>query len=161
MASNMTVSYKQQQHDFGSCVNTPHYRDKNLYVIAGTSCDESLLKELARSPQESIRIRVAENPCTPLFTLLLLSRDPQTEVRLALIDNPKATYSIICNLAKDDNPDVRFGLADNPTAPLSILCFLCQDENPYVAWRANSTIQKLFPEGVNMSASYPDTAISA
>ena len=143
------------------CGCTSTYVGKELYVTAGTTWDEELLRDLARSELVSIRMRVAENPRTPLFTLLLLSRDPRKEVRLALIENPKVTYSIVCNLAKDDDVDIRYALAENPFLPVSVLCFLCEDDNPYVAWRAHLTTQKLFPEEATPIGQWDLLTISA
>lgn len=110
------------------------------YVKAGSqSCPPQLLEEMAHSEIDRIRLRVAENPRTPLDILELLASDKNPDVRVAVAANPSTPAYISYRLAFDEDPNVRLGLADDVNSPVELLAKLMEDENPYVSCRAAQT----------------------
>jgi len=110
------------------------------YIKAGNqSSSPKLLEDLAHSEVDQIRLRVAENPRTPLHLLELLARDNNADVRIAVGTNPSTPVSLSYILACDVDPNVRLGLADDINTPLELLDRLCNDPNPYVSHRAAQT----------------------
>ncbi|GEM_PF-980319 len=112
----------------------------NNYVKAGShSCSPELLAELSRSASDQIRLRVAENPRTPLDILKLLACDKNADVRIAVGTNPSTPAHIRYGLVFDEDPNVRLGLAEDVNTPVDLLDKLMDDGNPYVSCRAAQT----------------------
>jgi hypothetical protein len=110
------------------------------YIKAGSNtCSPQLLSELAHSAVDLIRIRVAENPRTPLEILEILAADKNADVRIAVGTNPSTPEHIRFGLAFDADPNVRLGLADDMNTPMELLEKLTEDTNPYVSCRAAQT----------------------
>ena len=110
------------------------------YVQAGSqSCSSSVLEQLAHSDVDRIRLRVAENPKTPIDVLELLSTDSNADVRVAVGTNPSTPAHMSYALAFDVDPNVRLGLAEDLNTPIELLDKLMEDENPYVSSRATET----------------------
>ena len=112
------------------------------YVLAGSGKGhERSLRRLARSKEETIRRRVAENSLCPKDLLDELARDESSDVRIAAGLNRSADKRIYGELCNDPSPDVRFMLASTSYMPNLLLRILANDENPYVQERANRTIE--------------------
>jgi hypothetical protein len=110
------------------------------YIKAGSqSCSPQLLAELAHSEVDRIRLRVAENPRTPVDILELLACDKNADVRIAAGTNPSTPMHISYSLAFDEDPNVRLGLAEDINTPVELLDKLMEDDNPYVSCRAGQT----------------------
>jgi hypothetical protein len=110
------------------------------YVQAGSqSCSPNMLEQLAHSDVDRIRLRVAENPNTPMDVLELLATDRNADVRVAVGTNPSTPPHISYALAFDVDPNVRLGLAEDLNTPIELLDKLMEDENPYVSFRASET----------------------
>lgn len=125
------------------------------YVKAGSqSCSESVLEAMSHSESERIRLRVAENPNTPIDVLELLSTDKSPDVRIAVGTNCSTPPYISFKLAYDSDPDVRLGLADDVNTPIELLERLMKDENPYVACRAEQTRNVIHTQGNPRSISH-------
>jgi len=117
------------------------------YILAGNlTLSPRLLDDLSFSSEARIRARVAENPATPLLTLVRLLSDVDANVRLSLSHNPSLPRMFLGHLAVDADPDVRYGLAENPRLPQSVLEILAKDDNPYVSQRASRTLMRLRDE---------------
>jgi hypothetical protein len=111
------------------------------YVKAGSqSCSADMLEAMAHSDVARIRLRVAENPKTPIEILEILSTDRCADVRIAVGTNPSTPGFVSLKLAFDEDPNVRLGLAEEINTPVELLEKLAEDENPYVACRARDTI---------------------
>lgn len=118
------------------------------YVQAGSqSCSPGVLERLAHSDVDRIRLRVAENPNTPVDVLELLSKDMNSDVRVAVGTNPSTPQHISNALAFDLDPNVRLGLAEDLNTPIELLDTLMEDENPYVCFRARETKSLLASKG--------------
>ncbi|MBU6450749.1 MAG: hypothetical protein KGS72_03145 [Cyanobacteria bacterium REEB67] len=114
------------------------------YIRAGSlTTSSNTLNELAEDSQYLIRARVAENPNTPLWTLLRLVNDDHEQVRLAAFFNPRLPASEQHYLARDPHADVRYALAEDAATAVDILDILADDENVYVQDRAKKTLQAL------------------
>ncbi|MBY0357975.1 MAG: hypothetical protein K2W82_08240 [Candidatus Obscuribacterales bacterium] len=112
----------------------------NNYVKVGSqSCSPRLLAELAHSEVDRIRLRIAENPRTPVEVLEILAADKNADVRVAVGINPSTPPHISFRLAFDEDPNVRLGLADDLSTPIALLEKLMDDPNPYVSCRAKQT----------------------
>jgi len=110
------------------------------YIKAGSNtCSPKLLSELAHSEVDLIRIRVAENPRTPLEILEILAADKNADVKIAVGTNPSTPEHIRYALAFDADPNVRLGLAEDMSTPVELLEKLADDTNPYVSCRAAQT----------------------
>jgi hypothetical protein len=118
------------------------------YVKAGSqSCSPELLEAMAHSEIDRIRLRVAENPRTPIDVLGLLAKDKNADVRIAVGSNPSTPPYVSYRLAFDEDPNVRFGLADDINTPIELLDKLCDDANPYVSNRAAKTKEIALAQG--------------
>ncbi len=118
------------------------------YVKAGSqSCSPELLEAMAYSEIDRIRLRVAENPKTPIDVLGLLATDKNVDVRIAVGCNPSTPPYVRYRLAFDEDPNVSLGLADDINTPLEILQKLTEHVNPYVAYRAKQTMQIVQSQG--------------
>ncbi len=114
------------------------------YLMAGNQeLSTDVLLQLSQANNYKIRLRIAENSCTPPALLNELAEDMHPEVRVAVADNPNAPYEALERLAADECIDVRYGLAENSQLPISILLHLINDDNPYVASRANKTANRV------------------
>jgi|688.fasta_scaffold193641_1 hypothetical protein len=110
------------------------------YVKAGSqSCSPELLEVMDHSDIDRIRLRVAENPRTPIHILEILAADKNEDVRVAVGTNPSTPPHLSYQLAFDENIDVRLGLADDINTPFEVLETLTEDSNPYVRSRAIQT----------------------
>lgn len=111
------------------------------YVKAG---DPNLSKEklwklyLEECPR--IRLRLAENPATPLELLEKLAADPSPEVRAAVARNPKSGNDLLEGLVDDKDINVRLELAHEINLPPHLLERLKEDDNPYVCDIAEGTL---------------------
>lgn len=126
------------------------FYDKILdsYIKAGSqSCSADMLEVMAHSDIERIRLRVAENPKTPIDILEILSTDRCPDVRIAVGTNHSTPAFISFKLAFDEDPNVRLGLADDINTPIELLEKLSEDENPYIACRARQTINIICSQG--------------
>lgn len=122
------------------------------YVKAGSqSCSAEMLKAMAHSEVNKIRLRVAENPKTPIDILESLLTDKCADVRVAVGTNPSTPGFLSYKLAFDEDPNVRLGLADDTNTPIELLEKLAEDENPYVACRARDTINIARSQGRSKS----------
>lgn len=118
------------------------------YVKAGTkSCSPEMLEILAHSEVDRIRLRVAENPATPLEVLELLSSDKNADVRIAVGTNSSTPPHVRYSLAFDEDPNVRLGLAEDMSTPVELLEKLLEDANPYVSHRAAQTQEYIRSRG--------------
>lgn len=118
------------------------------YVKAGSqSCSPEVLEALAHSEIDWIRLRVAENPKTPIDVLQLLSTDRYPDVRVAVGTNPSTPPYVSFKLVFDEDANVRLGLADDVNTPIELLEKLTEDANPYVAYRARETINIVQSQG--------------
>jgi hypothetical protein len=57
-------------------------------------------------------------------------------------DNPRTPLQTLLILAFDEDLDVRYQLAENHNIPDEILCILTADENPFVSCRAEATLHR-------------------
>lgn len=119
------------------------YADKwtNYIKAGGQNCYPHLLAELAHSEVDRVRIRVAENPRTPIEILEILATDKNPDVRVGVGTNPSTPAQISGRLAFDEDPNVRLGLADDLNTPIELLEQLREDGNPYVSCRAAQTLE--------------------
>lgn len=118
------------------------------YVKAGSqSCAPQMLAELAHSEIDRIRLRVAENPATPVDVLELLACDKNADVKIAVGTNPSTPAHVSYSLAFDEDPNVRLGLAEDMNTPMELLEKLMEDWNPYVSHRAGQTKEYILSHG--------------
>jgi len=118
------------------------------YVRAGSqSCSPQVLEAMAHSEIDRIRLRVAENPKTPIDVLELLATDRNIDVRIAVGTNPSAPAYLSYQIAFDEDPNVRLGLADDINTPIELLEKLAEDMNPYISYRARQTINIVQSQG--------------
>lgn len=68
-------------------------------ALKNSSADENLLREKAKSDNESIRATVAENPNTPKDVLEELSKDKSNQVLKSLAKNPSISNEMMDNLS--------------------------------------------------------------
>lgn len=107
------------------------------------STPPTVLAHLVNCGVPFILVRIAENPHTDENTLRRLAQSYNTNVREAVAENAGAPNDILNDLSTDECADVRFAIAENPNVPWDILENLTRDENPYVAYRAQTTINRL------------------
>jgi hypothetical protein len=118
------------------------------YVKAGShSCSPELLEAMAHSDIDRIRLRVAENPRTPIEILEVLAADKNVDVRVAVGTNPSTPPYVSYKLASDADLNVRLGLADDIHTPIELLEMLIEDANPYVSYRAAQTKEIVLAQG--------------
>jgi hypothetical protein len=118
------------------------YDSFQLYLQAGSeSTLPHQLASLVHSSHTMVRLRVAENPKTPVSSIQILANDESAEVRLALATNSATPPELIHRLARDEDPTVRYGMAEDVNIAVEILEELANDENPYVCARATKTIK--------------------
>ncbi|MDR3617083.1 MAG: HEAT repeat domain-containing protein [Candidatus Obscuribacterales bacterium] len=115
-----------------------------LYIRAGsTEMSSQQLRVLAGHRCEKIRIRVAENPSTPLDLLWHLAHDESPDVRIAVGCNPSCDECIINLLRSDDDITVRHGLAQSIETPRMLLETLAEDDNGWVREEALKSLRIL------------------
>jgi len=86
-------------------------------------------------PSTIMRYSVAENPNTPIDTLIKLTRDADTWVRRQAAKNPNVPVAVLVRLAEDDNT-VRYAVAQNPNVPIEALTKLGGD----IKWFVRRTV---------------------
>ena len=123
----------------------------NYVKIGCSSCSPQVLEQMAHSEIERIRLRVAENPRTPVDILEMLASDKSADVRVAVGTNPSTPAYISYSLAFDEDPNVRLGLADDLNTPVELLEKLMDDANPYVSCRAAQTKEIVLSQGKQRS----------
>jgi hypothetical protein len=115
-----------------------------LYLQAGSEATSpSELSCLVSSCYTRVRLRVAENPRTPISSIQVLANDESADVRLAVAANSTTPIELMRRLAKDHDPTVRYGIAEDANVAQEILDQLTNDENPYVCARAAKTIRSI------------------
>lgn len=119
----------------------------NYIKVGSQNCSADVLEAMSHSEVECIRLRVAENPKTPIHILELLSMDRSPDVRIAAGSNQSTPPYVSFRLASDEDANVRLGLADDINTPIELLEKLTADENPYVACRAMQTINIINSQG--------------
>lgn len=118
------------------------------YVRAGRENSSSqVLAKLASSEVARIRVRVGENPKTPIEVLEVLATDRNADVRIAVGTNPSTPTHISYGLTFDEDPSVRLGLAEDLSTPIELLNKLIEDANPYVSCRAKETKELILSQG--------------
>jgi hypothetical protein len=116
-------------------------------LTAGTS-----IVNLTNSLDPHELIQVAENAFVSSRTLTALAFNESPEVRAAVADSRKTPLAALMMLAQDENDDVRFQLAENHNIPDSVLLLLIDDANPFVAWRAETTLERKQAEALRAAA---------
>jgi hypothetical protein len=131
------------------------------YIAAGSPFTPPIvLMRLAADKCEAVRRRVAENSHAPAEILSLLAHDASADVRIGLADNAAAPRSVLTVLAQDACDDVRYALAENANTPAELLTILAADTNPYVAWRAQTTLNRAFGQAAGgLSQLVPQPAL--
>lgn len=102
---------------------------------------KKLLRKLSNSQDCKVRLRLAENPASPVDTLVRLAKDPNAEIRASVASNPATPKDIVRTLANDENDDVRLSMASDPHQSLEILAELGNDRNPYIRICASKTLE--------------------
>jgi hypothetical protein len=120
---------------------------KNYVRASSHSCSPLMLERLAHSDIDRIRLRVAENPKTPVDVLETLALDRNPDVRIAVGSNPSTPPHVSFSLAFDEDPNVRLGLAEDMSTPMELLDKLMEDPNPYVSCRAEQTKEYILSQG--------------
>ena len=116
----------------------------NPYLAAsGISTPSEHLCWLVFHEDHVIRMRVADNPNSPVACLAQLANDESHEVRICVAENPLTPVLILEMLSEDNHADVRYAMAENANLPAHILDVLAGDENPYVAARAQQTLKRI------------------
>jgi hypothetical protein len=87
--------------------------------------------------------RIVESITDAPNTLARLGCDKHYEVRQAVADNPFTPIATLIELSRDHHVDLRFAMAENHSVPVEILTLLCADDNPYVVARAQKTLVRL------------------
>ncbi|WP_441291489.1 hypothetical protein ACSRUE_14420 [Sorangium sp. KYC3313] len=106
------------------------------------------LQALTRSPDESLRIKAALHPHTPLSTLLSLATDQAINVRRALARRTGAPREVLAQLARDASRAVRCAVAAHPGCdePLRRLLWTDGDGNVRAIARHAAAIPHHFAE---------------
>jgi len=120
----------------------PYITLAKLRLAAHPHARSEVLTKLAKSKNEQVLVRVAENTNTPEKVLCDLALCEFADVRAAVADNKNTPQRALLLLATDKDLDVRYSIAENYNAPQPVLQLLAQDENPYVACRAVSTMKR-------------------
>jgi len=119
----------------------PQFTEPELQTLAQTpnrlgrtiaACNlhnTALLEQLAADNDPDIRAGVAENPSTPLPTLLrMLDREDTTpDIRMRAGRRRDLPEPLIRQLAQDPDTHVRQSIAGNPSTPPDVLEHLAQD----------------------------------
>jgi hypothetical protein len=116
-------------------------------ITAGTT-----IVNLTNNMDPELLQRIAESQFVSSRTLTALAFNNSVEVRCAVADNGKTPLSALMMLAQDESDDVRFQLAENHNIPERVLRLLAEDANPYVAWRAETTLERKHGELLRAAA---------
>ncbi|MEH2025902.1 hypothetical protein [Nostoc sp.] len=105
--------------------------DKNAKITAAGSNKTpiTILEQLAKDSDATIRQVVCQNPNLPLSALLKLTQDENVNVRLILVRNRSSQIEILKRLAQDESELVRVEVARNKNTPVEILTQLAQDSS--------------------------------
>jgi Leucine rich repeat variant len=106
--------------------------DRNAKITAARSLKTpiSVLEELARDVDDTVRSVVSENQNLPINSLIELTRDSNINIRANLARhrrNRQVPALILERLATDEAEQVRSQVANNPDTPIEILNQLAQD----------------------------------
>ena len=106
---------------------------------------------------------VVENIGEAPEILSQMAADKHPEVRTAVADNPASPVGTLMALAHDPDVDVRYSLAENNNMPSPVLSELTRDENPYVATRAQDTLGRRIKAAarVGMHAPFVGNVVSS
>lgn len=91
----------------------------------------------------NLLVKLAECENAEPALLDKLAESQWVQVRLAVADNARTLIFSLLKLAYDVDDDVRYRMAENPKMPLQVLQVLQKDENPFVSYRADLTVCKL------------------
>lgn len=105
------------------------------------------VRDLVKSGDRRVRLRIAEDPTSPSDVLAKLANDSEPEIRAAVGCNPSTPFYVVRELANDEHDDVRYFMAEDPNLPAEILCKLRKDQNPFVRDCAEKTVDALALEG--------------
>lgn len=88
----------------------------SVQKVLDATLTDAELASLSRSDEAKIRAAVAEQPATPLTTLLKLASDESKVVRVGVARNPRPDMpaDLHAQLAEDKSADVIYALIDNP-----------------------------------------------
>lgn len=122
--------------------------------LAEDSDDVSVLAELAKDVDPSVRVYVARNPASTLEILMSLRRDPSFHVRKVIPHHKNRSEELLWDMARHDvDPDIRRGVAVFTQDP-ALLDLLSQDvaivvrnsvaENDHAT---PATLERLLAEG--------------
>ncbi|AFZ57464.1 hypothetical protein H6G54_26345 [Anabaena cylindrica FACHB-243] len=105
--------------------------DQKAKIIAAGSKKTpiTILEQLAKDSDATIRQVVCQNPNLPLPILLNLTQDENLNVRLILVRNRSSQIEILKRLAHDESELVRAEIAGNKNTPVEILTQLAQDSS--------------------------------
>lgn len=126
--------------------------EMRLRIAMSPFTPQSVLNFLAKTADNMVVRRVAENYSTHVATLTRLVRHHSPDVRMAVGEHHDVPEPLLQILARDPDSDVRYSLAENPTMPATVLEILSSDENPYVAARAQRTLELTAPVPVSVPA---------
>ena len=101
------------------------------------------LRDLVKSDDRRVRLKMAEDPSSPSDVLAKLANDQDPEVRASVACNPSTPFFVVRELANDEHDDVRYFMAGDPNLPAEILCKLRKDTNPFVRDCAEKTVDAI------------------
>jgi hypothetical protein len=106
--------------------------DRNSKITSARSPKTpiSVLEELARDVDDTVRSVVSENQNLPIGSLMELTQDSSINIRASLARhrrNRQVPVRILERLAMDEAEQVRSQVANNPDTPIEILNQLAQD----------------------------------
>lgn len=122
--------------------------------LAEDSDDVTVLAELARDVDPSVRIQVARNSASTLDILMSLRRDPSFHVRKVIPHHKNKSEELLWDMARNDvDPDIRSTVAIFTHDP-ALLDFLSRDEGLGVRESVSNnehtstpTLERLLSEG--------------
>lgn len=97
---------------------------------------------------KKINGRLASNPNTPATVLVELAKDRNASVRRELAQHPRTTSKVLTQLAKDSNRKVRAEVAGNPTSSKQVLDKLAKDSSWKVQGAASNTLRYKKKNGI-------------
>jgi hypothetical protein len=133
------------QHDVQNCLmGNADYESIEYLLASNPSTPAEVLDHISQCVKcPKVLERIAGHPNAHPAILKRLAGSESSDVRTAVAENSNAEIEILRDLMADGNIDVRFCLAENPNVPTEILEELAVDDNPYVAYRAQSTLEKI------------------
>ena len=105
-------------------------------LIYNPSTRPSVLAELAKDPNVTVRVAVANQPNTPVDTLISMLDDKASGVRYSVASNPNLPVDILLTLTDDEDPNVRRAAVSNESVPESVVEQHLNDENACVRFVA-------------------------